>query len=133
MKLQVGVKVLLKNEEGKYLLLHRNTEKYKGVQGEWDIVGGRIDPGTPLIENLQREVYEETGLTLSTELTLIAAQDILLEEKHIVRLTYIGSAEGDMVLDTSENDQYRWYTKEEMEQEENLDRYLREVVVNNLN
>ncbi len=60
MNLQVGVKALLKNSAGKYLLLRRNPEKYPEVGATWDIVGGRIDPGTPLFENLKREVYEET-------------------------------------------------------------------------
>ena len=50
--LQVGVKALLQNKEGKYLLLRRSKEKYKEVEGEWDIVGGRINPGSDLLENL---------------------------------------------------------------------------------
>ena len=133
MRLQVGVKILIQNKRGKYLLLHRNTEKYKGVKGEWDIVGGRIKLGTPLLENLQREVQEETGLTLVGKPQLIAAQDILLEEKHVVRLTYVGStAEGEVVLNIEENDEYQWYTKEEMEQEENLDVYLKELLQKNI-
>jgi len=42
--LQVGVKVLLKNKAGQYLLLRRALEKYPEIQGRWDIVGGRINP-----------------------------------------------------------------------------------------
>ncbi len=61
-KLQVGVKIFLKNKEGKYLLLKRNSVKYSNIRGEWDIVGGRIDPGTKLMDNLRREVREETQL-----------------------------------------------------------------------
>ena len=38
-ELQVGVKVLLKNPEGKYLFLHRSAEKYPETQ-KWDIPGG---------------------------------------------------------------------------------------------
>jgi len=49
--LQVGVKALLQNSEGKYLLLRRSLEKYPEIKGRWDIVGGRIDPGSILIEN----------------------------------------------------------------------------------
>ncbi len=32
MELQVGVKILLQNEQGKYLLIHRSTTKYLKVQ-----------------------------------------------------------------------------------------------------
>src|SRR3989338_7224600 len=66
-ELQVGVKILLRNNEGKYLLLKRSPEKYPEIGARWDIVGGRIDAGTPLIENLRREVKEETGLEISSE------------------------------------------------------------------
>ena len=62
MELQVGVKVLLKNKEGKYLFLHRSAKKYPGVNRLWDFPGGRIDPGAPLRENMARELKEETGL-----------------------------------------------------------------------
>jgi ADP-ribose pyrophosphatase YjhB (NUDIX family) len=80
MLLQVGVKVLLKNSEGKFLLVRRNPKKYPDVGAQWDIVGGRIDPGSKLIENLKREVLEETGLALSQPVKLVAAQDILRED-----------------------------------------------------
>lgn len=54
LKLQVGVKIFLKNKDGKYLLVKRSPEKYKNVRGDWDIVGGRIEMGSTLIENLKR-------------------------------------------------------------------------------
>ncbi len=54
--LQVGVKALLKNPQGKYLLLHRSAKKYPEVRNAWDIVGGRIEPGTALADNLRREI-----------------------------------------------------------------------------
>jgi ADP-ribose pyrophosphatase YjhB (NUDIX family) len=109
MILQVGVKVVLRNPEGKFLLLRRAEEKYGKTDGNWDIVGGRIDPGTTLLENLTREVLEETQLHMTTTPTLIAAQDILRsKERHVVRLTYIAETEGEPVLDLSENIEYRW-------------------------
>ena len=98
MELQVGVKVLLKNNEGKYLLIRRNPKKYPEVGPKWDIVGGRINAGSPLIENLIREVKEETGLLLSDNPHIVGAQDILRTEgfpdRHVVRLTYTASISG---------------------------------------
>ncbi|KKT18874.1 MAG: hypothetical protein UW02_C0020G0025, partial [Candidatus Nomurabacteria bacterium GW2011_GWB1_43_7] len=90
MDLQVGVKILLKNEEGKYLVVRRSNEEYPEIGAEWDIVGGRINAGFSLLENLKREVLEETGLQIKYEPKLITAQDIMKKEKHIVRLTYLG-------------------------------------------
>jgi ADP-ribose pyrophosphatase YjhB (NUDIX family) len=100
MELQVGVKVLLRNSRGKYLLLRRSDKKYSDVRGRWDIVGGRIKPGIRLVENLTREVKEETGLKIFGEPELIAAQDILRTPgKHVVRLTYLAKVEGKVKLD----------------------------------
>lgn len=128
-KLQVGVKIFIKNNEGKYLLLKRSPEKYKSVTGSWDIVGGRIDTGTPLMENLKREIYEETNMQLNPEPKLVWAQDILrLPEKHVVRLSYEGTAQGDIKLDTNENIEYAWLTVAEMLALEDLDPYVREIL-----
>jgi ADP-ribose pyrophosphatase YjhB (NUDIX family) len=57
-----------------------------------------------LIENLRREVKEETQLEIISEPKLICAQDIIPgDEKHIVRLSYIGDTNGEPMLDISEN------------------------------
>jgi ADP-ribose pyrophosphatase YjhB (NUDIX family) len=129
MNLQVGVKILLKNSEGKYLLLKRNLEKYPEITEDdsWDIVGGRIDVGTLLLENLTREIFEETKLNLITEPRLIAAQDILRPDKHVVRLTYVGTIEGEPVLD-EDHTAYKWLTIEELRNMPRLDQYFKEVV-----
>jgi ADP-ribose pyrophosphatase YjhB (NUDIX family) len=105
-------------------------EKYKGTKGSWDIVGGRIDPGSPLLENLQREVTEETQLKITSEPRLIYAQDIILadKERHVVRLTYIASTEGEPILDLSENTEFKWLTFEELKEQDDLDIYVKEII-----
>jgi ADP-ribose pyrophosphatase YjhB (NUDIX family) len=129
MELQVGVKVFLKNKNGEFLLLKRNTEKYKNIKDFWDIPGGRIIPGTFLIENLKRELKEETKLDLVGIPELIFAQDILKNnEKHIVRLSYIGEAEGDLVLDMDENVEFKWISIEGMKKQENLCVFIKEIL-----
>jgi len=128
MILQVGVKVLLKNPDGKYLLLKRNPDKYKNVKGNWDIIGGRINPGTALLENLYREVKEETSFELTNNPTLIAAQDILtMDERHIVRLTYTANIEGEPIL-SDESIDYAWLTFEELKNHPDLDFYCKILI-----
>jgi 8-oxo-dGTP diphosphatase len=129
MILQVGVKVFLRNQDGKYLLMRRSPEKYPGVKGEWDIPGGRINPGSLLIENLRREVKEETQLEIISEPKLICAQDIIPNsERHIVRLSYIGETEGEPILDTSENVEYRWLSLSDLKNYENVDIYAKKII-----
>ena len=128
-KLQVGVKILLKNKEGRYLLLRRSLKKYPEVSGRWDIVGGRINPGTPLVDNLKREIKEETNLELVGEPKLVAAQDILkVAGRHIVRLTYVGESQGEVKLDVEENDMSKWYSFEELKEIDDVDIYFKELV-----
>ncbi|MEI6843200.1 MAG: NUDIX domain-containing protein [bacterium] len=128
-KLQVGVKIFLKNTEGKFLFVKRNPEKYKNVKGEWDIVGGRINPGSVLLDNLRREVDEETKLKIISEPVLVTVQDIIPnQEKHVVRISYVGETVGEPVLDTSENIEYKWLTLDEVKKQENIDMYAKEII-----
>lgn len=128
MELQVGVKILLKNKDGKYLVVCRSAEKYPEVGAKWDIVGGRINIGVSLIENLKREVMEEIGLEFTGEPKLITAQDILRADKHVVRLTYTGLADGEVKLLDGEGTDYKWLSLEEIFRLEPLDKYLKEVL-----
>jgi ADP-ribose pyrophosphatase YjhB (NUDIX family) len=129
MILQVGVKAFLRNKDGKYLLVKRNPDKYKSVKGDWDIVGGRINPGTSLIANLKREILEETSLKIISEPVLIVAQDIIPNsEKHVVRLTYTCECIGEPILDLSENIDYKWLSINEMKSLKDLDVYVKEIV-----
>jgi len=129
--LQVGVKILLKNKEGKFLLNRRNPKKYPEAGGaKWDIVGGRINAGSPLLENLKREVQEETGLTITSEPILVGAQDILrVPGKHIVRLTYTGNTEGEPAI-SEESLEFGWFTADEMRafSEAEIDIYVKELL-----
>lgn len=131
--LQIGVKVFLKRD-GKYLLLRRTPNAPEGLDDKWDIPGGRINPGSTLMENLRREVGEETGLNMPEDPKLIAAQDMFFEYasvRHIVRLTYIGEAgEGDPRL-SAEHTEYGWFTLEEIKKLEKLDQYVKELVDTN--
>lgn len=128
MQLQVGVKILLKNDEGRILLICRSSNKYQEVEQRWDIPGGRIDPGKTLIENLEREVLEETNLKLKGHPRLIGAQDIIPNaERHIVRLTYTGQAEGQLRL-SEEHTEYGWFWFEEIYTHKNLDKYLKNLL-----
>ena len=126
MELQVGVKIILQNKEGKYLLLKRNPEKYPETGAKWDIVGGRINIGSSLLENLKREVFEETGLGINSDPKLIAAQDILKIDKHVVRLTYTGFTEGEVKL-SEEHSDFKWISREDVKTLDPIDSYTKSV------
>jgi ADP-ribose pyrophosphatase YjhB (NUDIX family) len=130
MELQVGVKALLKNKEGKYLLLRRNPKKYPEVGPKWDIIGGRIIPGLPLLDNLKREIMEEARLDYLGTPKLVAAQDILkIPDRHVVRLTFTGDMEGEPKVD-EEHLEAKWFTAAEIKAMSvtELDSFFKELI-----
>ncbi|MBI4895707.1 MAG: NUDIX hydrolase [Candidatus Aenigmarchaeota archaeon] len=127
MELQVGVKAILKNKEGKYLFVKRSNKKYPEVGAVWDIPGGRIDKGSSLMENLRREIKEEVGLELKEIPKFIFAQDIIRPEKHVVRITYSGVIDGEPKISDEDNTEFRWFSLEEIKSLKNIDIFLKEV------
>ncbi len=55
----------IKNDKSEYLMLHRNKKENDINEGKWIGVGGKFEEGETAEECLLREVYEETGLTLT--------------------------------------------------------------------
>ncbi len=55
---RLGVGVIILNPVGEILLEQRSD------CGWWGVPGGRVEPGESIAQTVQREVYEETGLTI---------------------------------------------------------------------
>lgn len=51
--------------DGEYLMLHRTKKTVDGNKNKWIGVGGKFLPGESPEDCLLREVWEETGLTLT--------------------------------------------------------------------
>ncbi len=113
------------------MLARRNPKKYLDMRSSWDIIGGRIEPGTELLENLKREIKEEVGLDFAGRANLRAAQDILKTNgRHVVRLTYVGTIEGKPQL-SEEHLEIGWFTPVEINNlNPNLDTYFKELLDN---
>lgn len=129
MQLQIGVKVLIKNSEGRYLFLKRSKLLASDVKNSWDIPGGRINPEENLQNALVREVAEEIHFTLENEPTLIAAQDIFVDKMnlHVVRLTYVTVEDIPNVILSDEHTDYTWRHLKNS-RDLNIEPYLREVL-----
>ena len=131
MKLQVGVKALIKNSRGEYLFMRRSTILATDVsESSWDIPGGRIESDEYLTEALKREVYEEVGHEIQSTPMLIAAQDIFVPSKelHVVRLTYTLKEDIDNIALSDEHEEYVWVHESQLETV-NAEPYLAEVLM----
>ncbi len=61
---QLGIKGLIRNKEGKILLLFKSSKESEkfGRNPDWDIPGGRIEEGSSIEETLKKEIKEEAGI-----------------------------------------------------------------------
>ena len=130
MNLQVGVKVLIKNSQNKYLFLRRSQEfAIESGADSWDIPGGRISLDETLYDGLSREVREEIGSTLKGLPKLIAGQDIIKPSKsiHVVRLTYVLVQDISDIKLSREHEGHSWMTLADAKAL-SLEPYLKEVI-----
>lgn len=131
-QLQVGVKAILLKPDNTFLVVKRSAEKYPEVGATWDIPGGRIEISDPLVENLKREVFEETKITFDSKPELIHAQDIFVPAKNrrVVRLTYLVSLDANDVnvqID-EENTESQWVSLSHAFDLKDLDTYLKDAL-----
>lgn len=115
MILQIGVKVLLRRADGKYLFIERTDVLQNETKQSWDIPGGRIEPNESLDKALSREVKEEIGADISGTPQLVNAQDIFVATKdlHVVRLTYTLDFDPTAIALSDEHQSYTWLTLNE--------------------
>lgn len=73
-KFHVGVKALITNSDGQILLMHEDGSTHrKPMPNYWDLPGGRMQEGELVLNTLQREVKEETGITTLTDVSFVTA------------------------------------------------------------
>ena len=108
----LSAKVVVRDGEGHCLLLKRSMSS-KGNPGKWDLPGGKVDAGENLEQGLLREVAEETGLTISLQRVLGAAES----ESPTKRVAYIileGCVKVGQVRLSSEHDDYAWVDRQDL-------------------
>ena len=94
------VDLVIRNSEGKYLLVKRNNEPLKG---QWWVPGGRVFKGESLQEAAIRKAREELSLEISS-LVPVGYQEYFLGEYHSVGFVFTGTvADEDVVLDSQSN------------------------------
>lgn len=116
----IGVKGLIRNSSGQYLLLKANvTNHSKGTQPYWDIPGGRIEENEDAITALRREIQEEIGVAQLTDITFLTAiisnHQIPLKDGTITGLalfvyTVAIPQAAQINIRPAEHDEYGWFS-----------------------
>jgi 8-oxo-dGTP diphosphatase len=121
-KFHVGIKALVRNDEGKILVLKVNPKELKdnrhGVY--WDLPGGRIKQGDSIEETLRKELEEEIdyfGEIKNPKLFhgSIANIEIPVDDEKfgLCLFVYTCEIEDDEIKLSSEHTEYKWASVEE--------------------
>jgi 8-oxo-dGTP pyrophosphatase MutT (NUDIX family) len=118
----VGVKGLIKNKKGEYLLLKADVANHsRGTKVYWDIPGGRIEEGQTQLETLKREIQEETGINGISNIefftSVISHHEIPISDGKagLVLMIYVVSIPEDssITLNPIEHSSYEWVNAKE--------------------
>jgi 8-oxo-dGTP diphosphatase len=129
-KIQVALKALLVNPEGRVLLLRR-CHSDTLAPDEWDTPGGKMHFGEAPGEALRREVLEETGITIAQVSRVLNVWTLMKSEsKQLVGITYICEYDGGQeVRLSSEHDDHSWVDVAEILRDDGLAAGLRKTLV----
>ena len=105
-----NVVIVIKNNDGKYLLLKRGIDT-TWMPNKWGFVGGSIENNESINDAAEREVKEETGLNVK-----LIDDPILVKWNKVINHYFNHSYDGDdnNVMLNSENSKYGWFTKSEI-------------------
>ena len=101
--------------DGKLLVVRRVADDFLG--GLYELPGGGVDDGETIAQGAVRELLEETGLSVTEIVSEFAGFDYATKTKPRVRqINYkVLVAPGEVVLEPTEHDEYRWITATDIE------------------
>jgi 8-oxo-dGTP diphosphatase len=99
------------------LFMQRRTASRRLFPDSWDLVGGHLDPGEPILAGLAREIAEETGWTLSRVVASLGVMDYTGDDGVARKeVDFLVDVDGDLdhpMLEPGKHEQPRWITRSE--------------------
>jgi len=109
---QKNAVAVIVNSDNKILLLKRADLPKIWMPGKWALVGGAIEKGETPLQAVEREIKEETGLTIDKFNKRFSIQRNPNSIEHVFACRYEGEPT-DIELN-EENTNYGWYDVDEM-------------------
>jgi len=111
-KFGVATKAIIRNDEGKYLILYKSeTEEIN--PNEVDIPGGRMKFGESAEESLRREVEEEIGINIEV-MKPSRVWGFVKDNLHLVGITFLAKYVGGEFKLSGEHTKHEWMDKEKI-------------------
>lgn len=113
---------MISHSDGTYLILRRSNTDVRRP-GDWDLPGGRLDPGETLDAGALREIEEEIGISPSDLLVRYSSCRIIDEAKNnlnYMQLIYSATTDTKEMTLSDEHDQYEWLSAAEMKKDLNI-------------
>lgn len=111
-KFGVATKAIIKNENGKFLVLYK-SETEEISPNEIDVPGGRMKFGEKAEESIKREVKEEVGINIEIVKPL-RVWGLIKDDLHLVGITFLAKyIDGEFML-SGEHTKYEWIDKEKI-------------------
>jgi 8-oxo-dGTP diphosphatase len=118
----VATKAIIKNKDGKYLVLMKSSKEDINPN-TYDIPGGRMSFGEKPEESITREVFEETGLKIKP-LKVFEAWTFTKDDFQLFGVNYLCElTEGEVRL-SEEHDNFGWYSYDEIMHKNNFPDWL---------
>jgi len=127
--MKIVAKALVKNPQGKLLLLYRGAS-HPNFPGHLDLPGGEIEKGEEWLDAVVREISEETGVAIKGDRLKKVFEKQYPEVTHVL---YVANTDANMT-DISlswEHASYQWFTKKELLEKNmpiGVDRYYLDVI-----
>jgi 8-oxo-dGTP pyrophosphatase MutT (NUDIX family) len=110
-RIDVKVARALVESDGRVLLVRRAA--WDSLPGLWELPGGKVDRGEPVLEALARELEEETGLMLAGARHLSTRHMISPRGRRVREQVYVTTAIGAVTL-SAEHDAFAWVDSPEV-------------------
>lgn len=108
----VAAKAIIKNEEGKYLIVYRSQSDTHAA-GKADLPGGKIDPDETIEQGLHREVKEEADLEIEI-IRPLRTWGFKNDNHETVGITFLTKHKGGKVSLSWEHESFEWLSREEL-------------------
>lgn len=104
-------KVLIQNDEGKFLAIRNSDEREKDA-GKWELPGGRLKYGEDRFKAAKREMKEEFALEIDEVEDVVRIE---VESDHLVScyIMFTEDWNGEPKLREEKHSEFRWVTVDE--------------------